>query len=41
MGYIISREKTTKLKIALDKVNHGLCDSRDYFTSPLLMVQKN
>ena len=36
---VISREKTTKLKIALDNVNLALCDSRDYFASPLLIVQ--
>ena len=38
-GYIISREKTFKLKIALNNINLGLCDSRDYFASPLLIVQ--
>ena len=38
-GYIISREKPTKLKIAGDNVNLGLCDSRDYFACPLLIVQ--
>ena len=33
--------KTPKLKIAGDNVKLGLChcDSRDYFASPLLLVQ--
>ena len=34
-------KKTTKLKIAKDNVNLGLCDSRDYFASPLLIVQSD
>ena len=38
-GYVISREKTTKLKIAGDNVALRLCDSRDYFASLLLIVQ--
>ena len=37
--YVISREKTNKLKIAGDNVNFGLCDSRDYFASALLLIQ--
>ena len=40
-GYVISGEKTDKLKIAGDDVNLGLCDSRDYFASPSLIVQTN
>ena len=31
--------KKPKLKIAGDNVNLGLCDLRDYFASPLLIVQ--
>ena len=31
--------KNLKLKIAGDNVNLGLCDSRDYFASPLLIMQ--
>ena len=33
--------KNPKLKIVGDNVNLGLCDSRDYFTSTLFIVQKN
>ena len=32
-------KKSNKLKIAGDNVNLGLCDLRDYFASPLLIVQ--
>jgi len=35
--YVIGREITTVLKIAVDNVILGLCDSCDYFASPLLM----
>ena len=31
--------KTSKLKIDLDNINLRLCDLRDYFARPLLMVQ--
>ena len=34
-------KKTDKLKIAGDYVNLGLCDLRDYFASPSLIVQAN
>ena len=33
--------KKPKLKIAGDNVNLGLCDSRDFFACPLLIVQKD
>ena len=35
--YIIGREITTVLKIAVGSVTLELCDSRDYFTSSLLV----
>ena len=35
--YVIGREITTALKIAVDSVKHELCDSRDYFPSSLLV----
>ena len=35
--YVIRRETTTVLKIAVDNVTLELCDSRDYFASPLLV----
>ena len=38
--YVISREKTNKLKITGDNVNFGLCDSRDYFARPSLNTNK-
>ena len=31
--------KKPKLKIAGDNANLGLCDSRNFFVSPLLIVQ--
>ena len=31
--YVVSREITMLLKIAVDYVKMGLCDSRDYFAS--------
>ena len=34
---VIGRETTTILKIAMDNVILELCDSCDYFASPLLM----
>ena len=34
-------KKTNKLKIAGDSINFGLCDLRDYFASPSLIVQTN
>ena len=40
-GYVIFGEKTTKLKIAGDNVNLGVCDSRDYFASPSLNKLKH
>ena len=38
--YVIGREKTTELKIAMDNVSLGLCD---YFatSSPLLIAHEN
>ena len=30
-NYVIGREKTTELKIAVDSVTRELCHSRDYF----------
>ena len=35
--YVISREITTELKIAVDTINLELCGSRDYFASFLLV----
>ena len=35
--YVIGREITTLLKIAVDNVILELCGSSDYFASPLLM----
>ena len=35
--YVISREITTVLKIAVGSVTLELCDSRDYFASSLLV----
>ena len=35
--YVIGREITTVLKIAVESVTFELCDSRDYFTSSLLL----
>ena len=35
--YVIGKEKTTVLKIALESVTFELCDSRDYLTSSLLV----
>jgi len=35
-GYVIGREITTVLKIAVDNVILELCDSCDFFASPLL-----
>ena len=37
---ISGREITTMLKIAVDNVILELCDSCDYFASPLLMKKK-
>ena len=31
----------TVLKLAVDSINLGLCESRDYFACPLLTAQKN
>ena len=40
--YVNVRGKnTTVLKLAVDSVNLGLCDSRDYFACPLLIAQAN
>ena len=39
--YIIGKEITTILKIAVDSVTLELCDSRDYFASPLLVKEAN
>ena len=39
--YVIGREITTIIKIAVDNVMLQLCDSYDYFASPLLMKKKN
>ena len=39
--YVIGREITTILKIAVDKVILELCDCCDYFASALLMEKKN
>ena len=38
--YVTGREITTILKIAVDNVILKLCDSCDYFASPLLMEKK-
>ena len=38
-GYVMGREITTILKIAVDNVILELCDSCDYFASPLLIVK--
>ena len=35
--YVISREITTMLKIAVDSITVELCDTCDYFVSPLLL----
>ena len=35
--YVIGREITTALKIAVDSVTLELCDSRDYFASSSLV----
>ena len=35
--YVIGREITTLLKIAVESVNLELCDSRDYIASSLLV----
>ena len=35
--YAISREITTALRITVDSVTLELCDSRNYFVSPLLV----
>ena len=35
--YVISREITTLLKVAVESVTFELCDSRDYFASSLLV----
>ena len=35
--YVIGSEITTVLKIAVESVTFKLCDSRDYFTSSLLV----
>ena len=35
--YVIGREITTVLKIAVGSVTPELCDSRDYFASSLLV----
>ena len=35
--YVIGREIATVLKIAVGSVSLGLCDSRDYFASSLLV----
>ena len=39
--YVTGREITTVLKIAMDNVILELCDSCDYFASPLLMEKTN
>ena len=39
--YVISREITTMLKIAVESLILELCDSRDYFASPLLVKEAN
>jgi len=39
--YVIGREITTVLKIAVDNVILELCDLCDYFASPLLMGKTN
>ena len=39
--YVIGREITTLLKIAVDNVILELCGSCDYFASPLLMEKTN
>ena len=35
--YVIGREITTLLKVAVESVTFELCDSRDYFASSLLV----
>ena len=35
--YVIGREITTLLKVAMESVTFELCDSRDYFASSLLV----
>ena len=37
MDYVIGREITTVLKIAVDSLTLELCDSRDYVESSLLV----
>jgi len=37
--YVMGREITTILKIAMDNVILELCDSCDYFASPLLIAK--
>ena len=37
--YVIGREITTLLKIAVESVTLVLCDSRDYFASSLLLKE--
>jgi len=39
--YVIGREITTILKIAVDNAILELCDSCDFFASPLLKGKKN
>ena len=39
--YVIGREITTVLKIAVESVTLELCDSRDYFASSLLVKKTN
>ena len=36
-GYVIGREKTTLLKIAVESATLELCDLRDHFASSLLV----
>ena len=38
--YVIGREITTVLKIAVGSVTLELCDSRDYFASSLLVFEE-
>jgi len=38
--YVIGREITTELKIAVDNAIVELCDSCDFFASPLLKGKK-
>lgn len=39
--YVVSREITMLLKIAVDYVKMGLCESRDYFASLTLVAKSN